>query len=137
MYICNSIELRIKWLLLNSPGCGPIVYSTLEDLKPKLEAIRQKKIKLCKLPLGNVWKEVLELIYKVPTQKEFDEADAEAAKENKGVFKMEFHISCKGLLARVQKKMKAVIEHRNYLAHYFAGEFNLEILQPARRLMPN
>ena len=88
MYICNSIELRIKWLLLNSSGCGPIVFSTPEDLKPKLKAIQQKKNKLCKQPLGNVWKEVLELIYKVPTQKEFDEAEAEAAKENKFVFKI-------------------------------------------------
>lgn len=126
MYICNQIELRIKWLLLNKSGCGPIVFSTPENLKLKLEAVRRKKIKLCKQPLGNVWKEVLELIYKVPIQKEFDEVEAEAAKENMSVFKMDFHISSKGLLARVQKKMASVIEHRNYLAHYFAREFNLD-----------
>lgn len=126
LYLCGAIETRIKNMLQGAGGI--IVFDLPKDLNliPKMiedgfKKLKEKDDKLLKQSLGNVWQSVLERIYEVPNDKDIEKAES----EGKFAFKMNFHISSKGHLVAAKRRMSALIDHRNYLAHKFSAEYPL------------
>ncbi len=127
LYLCGAIENRIKCMLRGAGGI--IVFKPPKDqnLIPEMiddgfKKLKEKDDKLLKQSLGNVWQSVLERIYEVPNAKDIRKAES----EGEFAFKMNFHISSKGHLAAAKRRMSALIEYRNYLAHNFSAEYPLD-----------
>lgn len=127
LYLCGAIENRIKCMLRGAGGI--IVFTPPKDqnlfskmIDEGFKKLKEKDDKLLKQSLGNVWQSVLERIYEVPNDKDIRKAKS----EGKFAFKINFHISSKGHLAKAKRRMKALIDYRNYLAHNFSAEYPLD-----------
>lgn len=120
IYTCNVIEQFVKRMYLHSGGV--ISGSTEEEINACIQKDVEKKQKLLKQPLGNVWREVLARIYEVPDAKAFDEAE----KVGKIACNVTFNISAKGKHAKAVRRMKSFLECRNFLVHHFAETYVLD-----------
>ena len=120
IYTCNVVELFVKRMYLHSGGI--VSGKTLEEMKANIQKDLEQKQKLLKLPLGNVWPEVLARIYEVPDAKAFEEAE----KVGKIAMNVNVHLSAKGKYAKAVRRMKSFLECRNFLVHHFAETYVLE-----------
>lgn len=120
IYTCNVVELFVKRMYLHSGGI--VSGKTLEEIKANIQKDLEQKQKLLKLPLGNVWREVLARIYEVPDATAFEEAE----KVGKIAMNVNVHLSAKGKHAKAVRQMKSFLECRNFLVHHFAETYVLE-----------
>ena len=120
LYVCNSIELMIRWMNIHRGGfwTGKTPKKLLESVKKNIEK-RQKKDKCM---LGLVGSELIDAIYTPRCNKDIDAAE----KKSLFVFKMDFKIERKGRHRQALAKFLKFTDARNYLVHYFARDYYLE-----------
>ncbi len=119
LYVCNFIELRLRWMHQHRGGLW--TGKTPEELLDKLKKVVKKQQKGDKAPLGPIGQEMLDAIYTPRCDK-----DLENAKEQKlFALKLDYKIQSKGRFRRAKTKFKKFIETRNYLVHYFARDYDL------------
>ena len=118
VYLCNVIELRLRWM---HKHCGGIwtdktPQELLESLKKAIE-----KQKGDKSPLGPIGVEMLEAIYTPRCNKELENAE----KQGLFAFKFDYKIEWKGRLRHAKTKFKNFVDVRNTLVHYVARDYDL------------
>lgn len=119
LYVCNFIELRLRWMHQHRGGLW--TGKTPEELLDKLKKVVEKQQKGDKAPLGPIGQEMLDAIYTPRCDK-----DLENAKEQKlFALKLDYKIQSNGRFRRAKTKFKKFIETRNYLVHYFARDYDL------------
>lgn len=119
LYVCNIIELRLRWMHKHIGGIwtGKIPQELLGKLK-KLEEQQQKEDKVS---LGPIGLKMLDAIYTPRSNKDIEAAE----KKSLFVFKLDYKIEWKGRSRRAKTKFNKFIESRNYLVHCFARDYDL------------
>lgn len=120
LYVCNSIELMIRWMNIHRGGfwTGKTQEKLLESVKKTVEK-RQKEDKRM---LGLVGPELIDAIYTPPCNKNIDAAE----KESLFACQMDLKVKRKGRHRQALAKFQNFIDARNYLVHYFARDYSLE-----------
>ena len=118
VYLCNVIELRLRWMHKHCGGIwtGKTPQELLESLKKAIE-----KQKGDKSPLGPIGVEMLEAIYTPRCNKELENAE----KQGLFAFKFDYKIEWKGRLRHAKTKFKNFVDVRNTLVHYVARDYDL------------
>lgn len=119
LYVCNIIELKLRWMYMRSGGVW--TGKTPEDLIDKLNKVAEQQQKRSKTPLGSIGQEMLDAIYTPRSDNDLKEAK----KEHLFAYKFDFKIECKGRFRRARTKFKKFIDSRNDLVHHFARDYNL------------
>lgn len=118
VYLCNVIELRLRWMHKHCGGIwtGKTPQELLESLKKTIE-----KQKGDKSPLGPIGVEMLEAIYTPRCNKDLENAE----KQGLFAFKFDYKIEWKGRLRQAKAKFKNFVDVRNTLVHYVARDYDL------------
>lgn len=118
VYLCNVIELRLRWMHKHCGGIwtGKTPQELLESLKKAME-----KQKGDKSPLGPIGVKMLEAIYTPRCNKELENAE----KQGLFAFKFDYKIEWKGRLRHAKTKFKNFVDVRNTLVHYVARDYDL------------
>lgn len=119
LYVCNLIELRLRWMHQHRGGLW--TGKTPEELLDKLKKVVEKQQKGDKTSLGPIGQEMLDAIYTPRCDKDLEKAE----EKNLFAFKLDYKIQSKGRSHRAKTKFKKFIETRNYLVHYFARDYDL------------
>lgn len=119
LYVCNFIELRLRWMHKHIGGIW--TGKTLEELLGKLKRVVEQQQKGDKVSLGPIGQEMLEAIYTPRSDKDIEAAE----RKHLFVFKLDYKIEWKGRYRRAKTKFKKFIDTRNYLVHYFARDCDL------------
>ena len=119
LYVCNFIELRLRWMHKYSGGFW--TSETPEELLSKVKKIVERQLKENRAPLGPIGQEMLEAIY-TPRSNEDIEA---AEKKHLFVFKLDYKVEGKNRFRRAKIKFEKFVDTRNYLVHYFARDYDL------------
>ena len=119
LYVCNVIELQLRWMHKRAGGIwtGKTPAELLQSIKKAVEKKRKKD----KSPLGPIGQDLIDAIYTPRNNKDFKTAQ----KKKLGVLKIDYKIQCEGRLLQATEKFKKFIETRNYIVHYFARDYNL------------
>lgn len=107
VYLCNVIELRLRWMHKHCGGIwtGKTPQELLESLKNAIE-----KQKGDKSPLGPIGVEMLEAIYTPRCNKDLENAE----KQGLFAFKFDYKIEWKGRLHHAKTKFKNFVDVRNH-----------------------
>lgn len=118
VYLCNVIELRLRWMHKHCGGIwtGKTPQELLETLKKAVE-----KQKGDKSPLGPIGVEMLEAIYTPRCNKDLENAE----KQGLFAFKFDYKIEWKRRLRHAKTKFKNFVDVRNTLVHYVARDYDL------------
>lgn len=119
LYMCNVIELRLRWMYKHRGGFW--TGKTPEELIKAVNEAVEEQQKENKSPLGTVGWKIFDAIYTPRCNKDIDAAE----KKNLFAFKIDFKVEWKGRSRKAKVKFKKFIETRNYLVHGFAGSYNL------------
>lgn len=126
VYLCNVIELRLRWMHKHCGGIwtGKTPQELLESLKKAIE--KQKGDKSSLVPIGV---EMLEAIYTPRCNKELENAE----KQGLFAFKFDYKIEWKGRLRHAKTKFKNFVDVRNTLVHYVARDYGLATPETCRK----
>ena len=123
LYVCNVIELRLRWM---HKHCGGIwTGKTPEELKTKLKKVLEKQQKDDKRMLGLVGQEMVDEIYTSCSDKDF----VEAQKNGLAGVKIDYKIETEEGLRRATELFKRFTDARNYLVHFFSRDYSLATLE--------
>lgn len=123
VYMCNVIELRLRWMHKHSGGIW--TGKTPEELKTKLKKALEEQQKDDRRMLGLVGQEMIDAIYTPRSDKDF----VEAQKNDLAVMKIDYKIETEEGLRRATEIFKKFIDARNYLIHYFSRDYSLATLE--------
>ena len=123
VYLCNVIELRLRWMHKHCGGIwtGKTPQELLESLKKAIE--KQKGDKSSLGPIG------VEAIYTPRCNKELENAE----KQGLFAFKFDYKIEWKGRLRHAKTKFKNFVDVRNTLVHYVARDYDLATPETCRK----
>lgn len=123
LYVCNVIELRLRWMYKHRGGFW--TGKTPEELKTKLKKALEEQQKDDRRMLGLVGQEMIDAIYTPRSDKDF----VEAQKNDLAVMKIDYKIETEEGLRRATEIFKKFIDARNYLVHYFSRDYSLATLE--------
>lgn len=120
LYVCNSIELMIRWMNMYKGGfwTGKTQEKLLESVKKTVEK-RQKEDKRM---LGLVGPELIDAIYTPRCDNDIDAAEEKSLL----AFKLDFKIEREDRHHQALTTFQIFTDARNYLVHYFARDYNFE-----------
>lgn len=127
LYVCNVIELQLRWMHKRAGGIW--TGKTPAELLQSIKKVVEKKRKKDKSPLGPIGQDLIDAIYTPRNNKDFKTAQ----KKKLGVLKVDYKIESEGRLLKATEKFKKFIETRNYIVHYFARDYNLAEPESCRK----
>lgn len=127
LYVCNLIEVRLRWMHIYAGGFW--TGKTPEELLDKIKKASEQSQKGNKAPLGPIGQEMLDAIYTPRCNKDIENAE----KKNLFALKLDYKIQSKGRFRRAKAKFNKFIESRNYLVHCFARDHDLTIDESCKK----
>lgn len=127
LYVCNIIELRLRWMHKHIGGIW--TGKTPQDLLGKLKNVIEQQQKGDKVPLGPIGQEMLDAIYTPRCDQDLENAE----RKNLFALKLDYKIQSKGRFRRAKAKFNKFIESRNYLVHCFARDHDLTIDESCKK----
>ena len=123
LYVCNVIELRLRWMYKHRGGIW--TGKTPKELINKLKKALEEQQKDDRRMLGLVGQEMIDAIYTPRSDIDFDETQ----ENDLAVMKIDYKIETEEGLHRATELFKKFTDARNYLVHYFSRDYSLATLE--------